>query len=70
MAGSRGLGVVQTTGNAPARRAVINPVFALGPAPSHGWAVEPDPVEAELAEFDEHEVDHDHDRERGEEAGR
>ena len=47
----------------------MNPVFALAPAASHRWAVRPEAVEAELAELDEHEVDDNHDGERGEEAG-
>ena len=45
------------------------PVFALGPAASDRWPGRPDAVEAELADLDEHEVEDDHDRERGEEAG-
>ena len=47
----------------------MDPVFALGTAASDRWAVRPHAVEAELAELDEHEVEHDHDGERGEEAG-
>lgn len=45
------------------------PVFSLGAAASDGWALRPDAVEAELAELDEHEVDDDHQCERGEETG-
>jgi hypothetical protein len=60
---------VRAAVDAPARGAVLYPVFAWGPAASDWGAVREHAVEAELAELDEHQVDHDHDRERGEEAG-
>jgi len=52
----RGPGAAGTAVDAPARRAVMDPVFALGPAGSDRRAVRPDAVEADLAELDEHEV--------------
>src|ERR1019366_626579 len=46
--------------NAPARGAVMYPVFAVGPAAGEWRAVRPDAVEADLAELDKHEVEDDH----------